>query len=182
MALVRPVIFQVVGYQNSGKTTITSKLIETLTIQGLKTVTIKHHGHGGRPDVAGQKDSTKHLSAGAVASLVEGGGRLILHAEQCEYGLNEQIELMQFFHPDVILVEGYKWEGYPKLLLISDKQDLPLVDQVNNVQAVVYWKEEMNVLIYSKLDVPSFHISDEAAIGWAVEFIEKLVPKMDEKE
>lgn len=182
MALVRPVIFQVVGFQNSGKTTITSKLIETLTNQGLKTVTIKHHGHGGRPDVAGQKDSTKHLAAGAAASLVEGGGRLILHAEQCEYDLKEQIELMKFFHPDVILVEGYKREGYPKLLLIRDKQDLPLVDLVNNVHAVVYWKEEMKNLIFAKLEVPGFHISNEAAIDWTVQFIEELVHKLDEKE
>ncbi|MBO0961222.1 molybdopterin-guanine dinucleotide biosynthesis protein B [Neobacillus sp. MM2021_6] len=177
MAVVRPIIFQVVGYQNSGKTTITSKLIETLTNRGLKAVTIKHHGHGGKPDVAVQKDSTKHLTAGAIASLVEGNGRLILQAEQCKCGLEEQIKMMRFFQPDVVLVEGFKLEDYPKLLLIRDKQDLPLVDLVNNVQAVVYWKEEIKELIFTKLDVPFFHISDEAAIGWTVQFIEERAHK-----
>lgn len=179
--MVKPIIFQVVGYQNSGKTTLTSKLIETLSTHGLKTVTIKHHGHGGKPDVADQKDSAIHLSAGAIASLVEGEGRLILQAEKCEFSLEQQIELLKFFHSDVILVEGHKSENYPKLLLVRDNRDLPLLDLVNNVLAVVYWKEEMVDLISAKLDVPAFLIYDEAVISWTVQMIKKLVQNMDEK-
>ena len=97
MALVKPVIFQVVGYQNSGKTTITAKLIETLGESGFKTVTIKHHGHGGRPDTAKQKDTEKHLDAGALASIIEGDGRLILQADNYESTLEEQIAMLEFF-------------------------------------------------------------------------------------
>jgi molybdopterin-guanine dinucleotide biosynthesis protein B len=93
VALVRPVIFQVVGYQNSGKTTFTAKLIETLVESGLKTVTIKHHGHGSRPDVVERKDTEKHLAAGARASIIEGDGRLILQADNYESTLEDQITL-----------------------------------------------------------------------------------------
>ena len=49
MALVTPFIFQIVGYQNSGKTTFLNKLISHLTAVGINTATIKHHGHGGKP-------------------------------------------------------------------------------------------------------------------------------------
>lgn len=175
MALVKPVVFQVIGYQNSGKTTLTTKLIKALKDRGLKTVTIKHHGHGGKPDAADQKDSSKHLSAGSIASIVEGDGRLILQAENFEISLEKQIELLNFFYPDVILIEGYKQENYPKLLLLRDKQDLILLEMVKNVTAVVYWMEEMREMIKANSNLPTFLIHDETAISWAVEFIMGLL-------
>ncbi|MFZ7944570.1 molybdopterin-guanine dinucleotide biosynthesis protein B [Bacillus sp. S3] len=179
--MVKPIIFQVVGYQNSGKTTLTSKLIEKLSTNRLTTVTIKHHGHGGKPDAAEKKDTTKHLSAGAIATLVEGDGRLILQAEPCAYSLKEQIELMHYFQTDVILVEGYKQENYPKLVLMKEKQDLTLLDIVNNVQAVVFWEAEMMDIISAKLDVPIFHIDDEAVISWTVQQIKNFVNEIGHK-
>ena len=69
VALVRPFIFQMVGYHNSGKTTFMNKLLSCLKAEGIKTVTIKHHGHGGKPAVVEETDSALHISAGAVASL-----------------------------------------------------------------------------------------------------------------
>jgi molybdopterin-guanine dinucleotide biosynthesis protein B len=179
MALVNPVIFQVVGYQNSGKTTITSKLIETLVKSSLKIVTIKHHGHGGRPTDTQLKDTEKHLTAGAFASIVEGEGSLILKANNSEKSLEDQIELMKFFKPDVILIEGYKQKHFPKLLLLRDKNDLPLLNIVGNVAAIVYWKEEMDNQITSQLKVPCFHIHDGKAITWTARLLQELVHKID---
>lgn len=73
MAMVKePVIFQVSGYQNSGKTTLINKLISGLKEKGLSVITIKHHGHGGKPEAPEGKDSTSHIESGAAASLVEG--------------------------------------------------------------------------------------------------------------
>jgi len=171
MALVEPIIFQVVGYQNSGKTTTTSKLITALSARELKTVTIKHHGHGGKPDVLIQKDSGKHLTAGAYVSIVKGEDRMVLQAEHCELNLEKQIELLKFFHPNVILIEGYKRENYPKMVLIRDNSDLPLLELVHKVTAVVYWKHELKGLIKEILNAPVFHIDDETAISWIVEFL-----------
>jgi molybdopterin-guanine dinucleotide biosynthesis protein B len=135
LALVKPVIFQVVGYQNSGKTTFLLKIIHTLKKQGLTVVTIKHHGHGGKPDVVQKKDSSRHLEAGALAALVEGEGRLVLHAENSEWNLEEQLRLMEYFRPQVILIEGYKQERYPKLVLVKEKGDYLLLTKVNNIKA-----------------------------------------------
>lgn len=44
-------ILQVVGHQNSGKTTLIEKCIKELTNHGIKVGTFKHHGHGGKPDI-----------------------------------------------------------------------------------------------------------------------------------
>jgi molybdopterin-guanine dinucleotide biosynthesis adapter protein len=164
MALVKPVIFQVVGYQNSGKTTFLLKLIQTLTTHGLKTVTIKHHGHGGKPDVVLQKDSSRHLEAGAFASLVEGDGRLVLQVEESEWSLEEQLRLMEHFQPDVILIEGHKQKHYPKLLLLKDQADISLLSKVENVKAIIYWDKNFDAKTLAQFDIPSYPIESEKVV------------------
>ncbi len=53
-------ILQIVGYQNSGKTTFVEKLAEKLGQLGVKIGCLKHHGHGGEPDVFAEgKDSDR---------------------------------------------------------------------------------------------------------------------------
>lgn len=65
-------IIQIVGYQNSGKTTLMEQLIKHATKEGLRVGTIKHHGHGGAPVENLSKDSNRHEQAGARVSAVEG--------------------------------------------------------------------------------------------------------------
>ncbi|WP_251555547.1 molybdopterin-guanine dinucleotide biosynthesis protein B [Neobacillus muris] len=174
MALVSPVIFQVVGYQNSGKTTLIARLIQLLTEHGVKAAVIKHHGHGGQPDVLAGKDSARHLEAGAIVSSIEGGGRLILQADKASYSLENQIELLSSFHPDIIFVEGYKEAEYPKLLLLRSTDDLSLLRVVGNVAAIGYWEEPIKTAIES-LNSFNFFIHDEAAIYGLVKLLINLV-------
>lgn len=65
-------ILQIVGYQNSGKTTLMEQLIKRATTEGLRVGTIKHHGHGGVPMIEASKDSSRHELAGASVTAVEG--------------------------------------------------------------------------------------------------------------
>lgn len=171
MALVKPAIFQIVGYQNSGKTTITTKLVQALKLHGFISVTIKHHGHGGKPDIAESKDSAHHIAAGAMASIVEGDGRLILQAENTKMSLEKQIKLMDNFKPDVILIEGYKDETFPKLLLLRDQSDFSLLTRVKNVKLIMYWNENLKRSLEEQTEIPCFSIQDEAAISWITHFI-----------
>ncbi|MDQ1004125.1 molybdopterin-guanine dinucleotide biosynthesis protein B [Neobacillus niacini] len=180
MALVKPIIYQIVGYQNSGKTTIILKLIGILKNEGFKTVTIKHHGHGGRPDILSQKDSAKHINAGAVASLVEGEGRLCLQADETALTLEEQIRFVDFFRPDIILIEGHKKKSYPKLLIIKDENDLLLISSVSNIKTVLVWKKELIDIVRGQLEVPVFYISEELALMEISKDLMKLVHNTDE--
>lgn len=181
MALVKPIIYQIVGYQNSGKTTIILQLIEILKKEGCKTVTIKHHGHGGRPDILSQKDSAKHINAGAVASLVEGEGRLCLQADETALPLEEQIRFMDFFRPDIIIIEGHKKKAYPKLLILRDETDLSLISDICNIKTVIVWKKELIEVVRGYLEVPVFHITDEIALTVISKDLINLVHKIDEK-
>ncbi|MFJ5714962.1 molybdopterin-guanine dinucleotide biosynthesis protein B [Neobacillus sp. NPDC093127] len=162
------------GYQNSGKTTVTLRLIQALKGLGLTTVTIKHHGHGGKPEVIEEKDSTRHLSAGAIASVVEGDGRLILQAENINSSLENQIRLMEYFQSDVLLIEGYKYENYPKLLLVRNHKDLSLLAKVDNIKVIMYWEETLREPLKEQTKIPCFPIHDQTAILWIAQTIKKL--------
>lgn len=175
MALVKPVIFQIVGFQNCGKTTLMVKLIEALKHEGIKTAAIKHHGHGGKPDIPLKKDSQMHLFAGALASSIEGDGQIILQMESSRSGLEDQIKLIYSLEPDLILVEGYKKERYPKLLLLRNEDDLFLLDQVTNIIGAMYWQEGLKGLIESKIDGPSFSIHDNEGVAWLVRMLKDMV-------
>jgi molybdopterin-guanine dinucleotide biosynthesis adapter protein len=181
MALVRQIIYQVVGYQDSGKTTIILKLIEILKNEGIKSATIKHHGHGGRPDILSQKDSAKHINAGAVASLVEGGGRLCLQADETALTLEDQIRFVDFFRPDIILIEGHKKESYPKLLILRDESDFSLISDVSNIKTVIVWNKDWIDAVREKLRVPVFHIKEEIALTNISKDLMKLVHNIDGK-
>jgi molybdopterin-guanine dinucleotide biosynthesis adapter protein len=181
MALVKPIIYQIVGYQNSGKTTIILKIIEILKNEGIKSATIKHHGHGGRPDILSEKDSAKHINAGAVASLVEGEGRLCLQADETALTLEEQIRFVEFFRPDIILIEGHKMKSYPKLLILRDENDLSLIQDVCNIKNVIVWDKDLINALRGKLEVQVFHIMDEMGLMEISKDLIKLVHNIDEK-
>ncbi|WP_374120483.1 molybdopterin-guanine dinucleotide biosynthesis protein B [Neobacillus sp. PS3-40] len=171
MALVTPKIFQIVGYQNSGKTTFMTKVLKRLKAEGLIVATIKHHGHGGKPDVFEQKDSVRHIENGAIASIVEGNGRLLLQAEKTSWTLQEKLQIMEFSHPDIILIEGYKQERYPKLLLVKEEEDLERLLKLDNIQFIIVWNGQLLEKLASNNNIPCFHINDLLGFEKIVSFI-----------
>jgi len=150
-------VFQIVGYQNSGKTTLMEELIKSGKAKGLRIGTIKHHGHGGTPFCPNSdKDSNRHSLAGADISSVEGEGTLLIEATNNEWGLNDIINVYHHFSLDLILVEGYKKSCYPKAVLIRDKKDLFLLNSLTNVKAVISWipipnEESKTVFLHKQL-------------------------------
>lgn len=60
----KPILIAISGVENSGKTTLITRLIPKLTSLGYKVATIKHDGHDFECDVEGT-DSYKHKKVGA---------------------------------------------------------------------------------------------------------------------
>jgi molybdopterin-guanine dinucleotide biosynthesis adapter protein len=169
MAVVKPFVFQVVGFQNSGKTTLINKLLEQLNKSNIKAGIIKHHGHGGKPDINENKDSSQYLRSGACVSIVEGEGRLLLQAEEKNWSLNNQINILRHFELDVIIVEGHKFEEYPKAILIRDEQDLFILDQLDNI-VVLFLRNESDRK-FLDTHVTTLSLNQSASIFWMVEYI-----------
>jgi molybdopterin-guanine dinucleotide biosynthesis adapter protein len=161
MALVKPVIFQIVGYQDSGKTITMIEVVKLLSSDGFKIATIKHHGHGGKPDLAEKKDSGRHVEAGALASLIEGEGRVLIQAEKSEWSLLEEIKLLSTLSPNLILIEGHKFADFPKAVLLRDEQDLPLLEELSNIQGVFCRKPEVMNKLVNHRSYPAFFKTDE---------------------
>nr|WP_275579597.1 molybdopterin-guanine dinucleotide biosynthesis protein B [Jeotgalibacillus terrae] len=160
---------QVVGYQNSGKTTVMNQLVKAVSAHDLKAGTIKHHGHGGSPDYTdSSKDSRRHFQAGAAISAVEGEGAIIIESEA---GLADLEKLLTFYRTlplHVILVEGYKKEWFSKIVMIKDEQDKKLLRECKNIQAVI------TDLPLSDLNIPVFRRDDHTGYTeWLIKWLKE---------
>ena len=103
------------GWSGAGKTTLLTRLIPRLGARGLTVSTVKHAHHGFDLDRPG-KDSFEHRAAGASEVLVSSSRRFALMHElrgEAEWPLSA---LLGRLSPvDLVLVEGFKREGHPKV-------------------------------------------------------------------
>jgi molybdopterin-guanine dinucleotide biosynthesis adapter protein len=169
--MVTPFVFQVVGFQNSGKTTFINTLIKVLTLDNIKVATIKHHGHGGKPEVNENKDSALSIQSGAKVSVVEGDGRLILQAEKDFWGLSEQIMLLNSFQIELIIVEGHKLENYPKAVIINNENDIKLINELNNVIVVYFRDLKVKRMIKQSHPFQHFQIEELEGLQWITSYL-----------
>ncbi len=108
----RQPIIGIVGWKNSGKTTLAVRLVEELTRRGLRIATIKHAHHQLRLDEEGT-DSARHRTAGARQVAVVSQKRWALMTEGPE---PDFIEVVARLEPcDLIVVEGYKSQPIAKI-------------------------------------------------------------------
>ncbi|ANU25487.1 molybdopterin-guanine dinucleotide biosynthesis protein B [Planococcus versutus] len=136
MAAVK--VLQIVGYKNSGKTTLLLTLLKQAKHEGKTVSTIKHHGHGGVLDMPNNKtDSVRQFSAGANCSVAYGGGIIQLHQRKQNATLNELITLASSENPELVLIEGFKEGAYEKIVLLNCKEDWITLQKLENVRLVI---------------------------------------------
>ncbi|WP_044748704.1 molybdopterin-guanine dinucleotide biosynthesis protein B [Bacillus alveayuensis] len=167
-------ILQVVGYKNSGKTTLVEKLIKEAAHQGYRVGAVKHHGHGGYPDLSERwNDSNRHRQAGAIVSSVEGNGLLQLQATQDKWSLQQILHIYSFFPIDVVFVEGFKKEKYPKIVMLRSNDDLPLLTSSENIIAAITWTTLPESL---RMDCPIFSLeSEKQYIQWVMNYVRGIL-------
>lgn len=103
------------GWSGCGKTTLIVALIPRLRALGLSVSTLKHAHHDVDLDVPG-KDTYRHRSAGAQEVILVTGQRWALLRELRTEPEPTVAELLDRLAPvDLVLVEGWKNERYPKL-------------------------------------------------------------------
>ena len=120
-------IIGLAGWSGSGKTTLIKKLIPSLIARGLKVSTLKHAHHGFDLDQPG-KDSFFHRAAGATEVIISSAKRwAILHElrEEPEWDLRELVTKMS--PVDLVLVEGFKRDKFPKLEIHRAANGKPLI-------------------------------------------------------
>lgn len=122
-----------VGYSNSGKTTVVSRLVTILKNRGYRVAAIKHASHGYDMDAPG-KDSRQHFDAGADQVVVVGPESFSHHHR----GPSELSDILgKINHVDIILVEGFKGEPIPKIEIISQDNPGHRIELGDRLQAVI---------------------------------------------
>ena len=108
-------IIGIAGWKNSGKTTLTVRLIEEFTRRGFSVATVKHAHHNFQIDDA-DTDSARHRRAGAGQVAIVSAKRWALVTELGAAEEPDFAEVIAMLAPaDLIIVEGYKSAAIPKI-------------------------------------------------------------------
>ncbi|WP_323074218.1 molybdopterin-guanine dinucleotide biosynthesis protein MobB [Klebsiella quasipneumoniae] len=112
-------LLAIAAWSGTGKTTLLKRLIPELCALGLRPGLIKHTHHDMDVDKPG-KDSYELRKAGAAQTIVASEQRwalMIETPEKPELDLTWLVSRMDASRLDLVLVEGFKHEAVPKILL-----------------------------------------------------------------
>jgi len=160
-------IIGITGWKNSGKTTLTERLVAELVGRGRRVSTIKHAHHDAEIDHEGT-DSFRHRQAGASEVLLATGRRWALMHELRNEEEPTLDELVARLSPcDLVMVEGFKGGGHPKVETrrLEAKDATPLPPSAN-VVAIAADHHIADAI------VPVFALDDVTGIA---DFIEKAM-------
>ena len=165
-------IISIVGLKNTGKTSLTSKVIKELTNRDFKVASIKHSHHQMEMDHEGT-DTYKQMESGS--DFVVGiGGRTY-------FNINQRMELERLLfliklidNPDFVVIEGFKAYPYAKIATCPEVEDEYTIKVVNSFEItdeelleLVDLIEERSYDILDTLFVNDCGYNDARVIGQA---------------
>lgn len=160
-----PPMFGITGWKNSGKTTLAARLITELCKRGYVVSAIKHAHESSDIDKPG-RDSYELRKAGARQVILSSPKRWALMHELRGEPEMQFTQIVSELGPcDVIVIEGYKRETFPKIEIRRDAaaSRQPLGGSSPQVVAIASDRpgEEADAL-------PKFHLDD---VGGMADFI-----------
>lgn len=118
------------AHSGTGKTTLISQVITHLKAKGLRVAVIKHGHHTVELDTQG-KDTYRFREAGAEQVIFASHKQMAVmqasHEQLEEVSLQQALQLIQMQAADLILVEGFKHEAFPKIELHRQALEQPLL-------------------------------------------------------
>jgi molybdopterin-guanine dinucleotide biosynthesis protein MobB len=150
-----------VAKSGTGKTTLLEKVIVHLKERGLRVGVIKHDAHRFDIDHPG-KDSHRLSAAGADTMLISSPEKLaIVKKHQASPPIEELIETY-FQDVDIVLTEGFKMSGMPKVEVHRKERSATLLcrgEQHDPTLIAVASDEPL------QLDVPVLDLNDPAQVA-----------------
>lgn len=132
---IRSNVLQVVGYKNSGKTTLISRMVGHLVTLGYLVGTVKHDAHSFEMDLPGT-DTWQHRQSGASKVFITSPD---LTAKLENKGTPLEHLLSDMSDMDFVLAEGFKQAPYSKFVIIRNREDTVLLTSVSAISAVITW-------------------------------------------
>lgn len=151
-------IYGVIGWKNSGKTTLIERLVADIVSRGFSVSTIKHAHHKFDVDQSG-KDSYRHRVAGASEVLLTSSKRFALMHEIRDFKEPLLAALLIKLAPvDVVLVEGYKSDNHPKIEAHRRETGKPLIATKDKTVRAIATNAKLD------FDLPVFGLDDTQEI------------------
>jgi molybdopterin-guanine dinucleotide biosynthesis protein MobB len=153
-------IVGITGWKDSGKTTLTERLVARMTAQGVTVSTVKGAHHATEVDQPG-RDSHRHRTAGARQVILASPGRWALMSELRGAAPPALDALLAHLDPvDLVLVEGFKSAPHPKIEAHRPETGRPLIAPGDPTIRAVACKTPL-----PGLAVPRFDLDDIDAIA-----------------
>jgi len=157
-----------VAKSGTGKTTLLEKVIAELKLRGYRVGVIKHDAHRFDIDHPG-KDSHRLTQAGADTMLISSPEKLAVVKKHAESPPVEELIGTYFGDVDVILTEGFKKSGLPKIEIHRKERSSTLLcrgEEHDPTLVAVASDESL------ELDVPVLDLNDAASVA---DFVEKAL-------
>ena len=119
-------VYGVIGWKNSGKTSLMERLVAEITGRGFSVSTVKHVHHTVDLDQPG-KDTWRHRQAGAREVVLASADRLAILVEHRGPEPELPAVLARLAPVDLVLVEGYKRDAHPKVEVWREETGHPLI-------------------------------------------------------
>lgn len=156
-------IVSIVGKSGSGKTTLLEKVVAELTKMGYKVATIKHDVHGFEIDYEG-KDSWRHKRAGATTVVLSSPDKIAVVKDVNKEWSPAMLGFSFINGTDIIITEGYKKAGYPKIEVIRKAKSLkPICRKDKNLIGIA------SDIKFKSKDVPYLDINDSKGVARLIE-------------
>lgn len=151
-------VYGVIGWKNSGKTSLMERLVAEITGRGLSVSTVKHVHHDVDLDQPG-KDTYRHRQAGAREVVLASADRLAIMVEHRGPEPELPTVLARMAPVDLILVEGYKRDAHPKVEVWRAETGHPLIQPGDPLVRAVATDAALS------LPVPVLDLNDTKAVA-----------------
>ena len=157
-----------VAKSGTGKTTLLEKVIAELKQRGYRVGVIKHDAHRFEIDHPG-KDSWRLTQAGADTMLVSSPEKLALIKKYADPPPVDELIATYFADVDVILTEGFKKSGLPKIEVHRRERSATLICRGEEHDPTLVAVASDSPL---ELDVPVLDLNNPAQVA---DFVEKHI-------
>ena len=152
-------VYGIIGWKNSGKTSLMERLVAALTARGLTVSTVKHVHHDVDLDQPG-KDTFRHRAAGASEVILASAHRFALMHEHRGPEPALAAILARLKPVDLVLVEGYKRDTHPKIEVFRADAGHALIQPTDPFTRAVATDAAI-----APLSVPILDLNDTEAIA-----------------
>ena len=151
-------VYGVIGWKNSGKTSLMERLVAEIVGRGVSVSTVKHVHHAVDLDQPG-KDTFRHRAAGAREVVLASADRFALMVEHRGPEPELPAILARLAPVDLVLVEGYKRDAHPKVEVWREETGQPLIQSGDALVRAVATDASL------VLPVPVLDLNDTKAVA-----------------